>query len=93
MDIVEAIGKVLIVGLIFGAGLPALFAVGLRLHAGSTSETTADGTVSQGNPVQRGLAYVIFAIVALIILTGLLWITRQTILYYTDIKIFPFGYE
>lgn len=93
MDIVEAIGKVLIVGLIFGAGLPALFAVGLRLHAEGGGGTNADGTVSQGNPAQRALGYVIFAVVVLIIITALLWITRQTIYYYFDIKIFPFGYK
>ena len=34
-----------------------------------------------------------FAFVALVIVTGILWITRQTIYYYTDIKIFPFGYK
>ncbi|WAC56770.1 hypothetical protein [Gordonia sp. SL306] len=93
MDIVEAIGKVLIVGLIFGAGLPALFAFGLRFHAEGASETNADGTVSQGNPAMRALGYVIFGVVGLLILLGLLWITRQTIFYYTDIKIFPFGYK
>ncbi|MGC4961672.1 hypothetical protein ACPXCG_14460 [Gordonia sp. DT218] len=93
MDIVESIGKVLIVGLIFGAGLPALFAFGLRFHAEGASETNADGTVSQGNPAMRTLGYVIFGVVGLLILLGLLWITRQTIFYYTDIKIFPFGYK
>ena len=31
MDIVSSISKVLAVGLVLGAGLPALFAVGMRL--------------------------------------------------------------
>ena len=93
MDIVESIGKVLIVGLIFGAGLPALFAFGLRFHAEGASGTNADGTVSQGNPALRGLGYAIFALVLAIIVIALLWITRQTIYYYFDIKIFPFGYK
>lgn len=93
MDIVESIGKVLIVGLVLGAGLPALFATGLRLFAQGGGDVNADGTVSDSNPVARAAAYVIFGFVALVIVVGLLWITRQTILYYTGVKLFPFGYK
>ena len=42
MDIVEAIGKVLMVGLVLGAGLPALFAYGLRLHSVGNGDENAD---------------------------------------------------
>lgn len=93
MDIVESIGKVLLVGLVLGAGLPAVFAVGLRLYADGSGGTDAEGTTHAPNPALRALAYVLFAFVALVIVTGILWITRQTIYYYTDIKIFPFGYK
>ncbi|UCZ90047.1 hypothetical protein [Gordonia sp. WA4-43] len=93
MDIVESIMKVLLVGLILGAGLPALFAVGLRCHAQGAPGVGADGTISNGNAPLRLLGYAIFAVVALVIVTALLWITRQTIYYYFDVKIFPFGYK
>ncbi|MEO9326887.1 hypothetical protein [Gordonia aurantiaca] len=94
MDIVEAIGKVLLVGLVFGAGLPALFAIGMRVHSLGSDEAAADGTiVSHGNPAMRVLSYAIFGLVALVIVVALLWITRQTIYYYTDVKLFPFGYK
>ena len=93
MDIVESLGKVLLVGLVLGAGLPAVFAVGLRLYADGTGGTDADGAQVPPNPAMKLLAYVLFAFVALVIVTGILWITRQTIYYYTDIKIFPFGYK
>ncbi|WP_439032426.1 hypothetical protein [Gordonia terrae] len=93
MDIVESITKVLLVGLLLGAGLPALFAVGLRCHAQGSSGVGADGTISTGSPAMRALGYAIFAVVALVIVTALLWITRQTIYYYLDIKVFPFGYK
>ncbi|MCR8896838.1 hypothetical protein NWF34_07680 [Gordonia sp. GONU] len=92
MDIVEAIGKVLFIGLLFGAGLPALFAVGLRLHE-QGSDDVVDGSVVTGSPAMRVLSYVIFAVVALVIITALLWITRQTIYFHTGIKLFPFGYK
>lgn len=35
----------------------------------------------------------IFGVVILVIAVGILWITRQTIFYYTGVKIFPFGYK
>jgi hypothetical protein len=62
----SALGKIVLVGLICGAGLPALFAVGLRLlHAGTP--VAADGTESDrlvgDNPVAIAAAFVCFAIV------------------------------
>ena len=39
MDIVNKVIPVLIAGLFFGAGLPALYALGLRLLAGRTEYT------------------------------------------------------
>ncbi|NDK91683.1 hypothetical protein GYA93_19195 [Gordonia desulfuricans] len=89
MHTLEAIGKVLIVGLLFGAGLPAIFAVGLRLQAAGSGDANADGTVTAPNPALKFAAYVLYALVLAAIVFGILWITRQTILYYTDVKIFP----
>lgn len=94
MDIIEAIGKVLLVGLVLGAGLPAIFAVGLRLQAAGSGEINADGTTSPENPALKALAFVLYAIVLAVIVIGILWITRQTINYYAGIKIFPdFAYK
>lgn len=93
MDTFEAIGKVLVVGLAFGAGLPALFAIGLRVQSLGNGAVDADGAASGPHPALKALAYVIFAIVILVIVVGILWITRQTIYYYTGIKLFPFGYK
>ncbi|MDL9936062.1 hypothetical protein QSJ18_04855 [Gordonia sp. ABSL1-1] len=93
MDIVEAISKVLLVGLLFGAGLPALFALGLRYHAQSEGDVSDDGTITAPSPALRALSYVLFGIVTLVIAVGILWITRQTIYYYTGVKLFPFGYK
>ena len=74
MDIVEAIAKVLVVGLIFGAGLPALFAVGLRVHEQGSDEVI-DGSLVKGNPAMRVLSYAIFVVVALVILTAAALVT------------------
>ena len=90
MSVVESIFRVFLIGLIFGAGLPALFALGLRLWANGYN---ADGAVTSHNPALKALGAVLFVFVSLAIIVGILWITRQTIYYHFDVKIFPFGYK
>lgn len=89
MTTLEAIGKVLLVGLIFGAGLPAVFALGLRVHAAGLGDANADGSVTPPNPFLKAAGYLLFAVVVAAIVFGILWITRQTLSYYFDIQIFP----
>ena len=89
MDILESIFKVFAIGLVLGAGLPALFAVGMVCESRGEGGLNADGTTSAPNPALRALGYVLFAIGAAVIVIGLLWICRQTLNYYFDIKIFP----
>ncbi|QKT08384.1 hypothetical protein HUN08_15165 [Gordonia sp. X0973] len=90
MTVAESILRVFIIGLVFGAGLPALFALGLRFWANGYN---ADGTVTNHNPALKALGAFLFAFVSLAIIVGILWITRQTILYHFHVKIFPFGYK
>lgn len=70
-ETLSALWKVIAVGIVLGAGLPALFALGLRsLNAGRT--VNADGTVTgQSDGASRTLAYVIFAVVIAIALFGI----------------------
>lgn len=90
MSTFESILRVLVVGLILGAGLPAIFAIGIRLHATGSGEGHLDGTVTTPNPVMKGIAYTLFGIIAAVILIGILWITRGTIEYYFGVNLFPF---
>lgn len=86
MDIIESIAKVLAVGLLLGAGLPAVFAYGMRAVA--AGEPSADGTAA-GNPAMRYLGYAIYAFVVAVIGLGILWITRQTLSFHFGWQIFP----
>jgi hypothetical protein len=90
MGTFESILRVLVVGLVLGAGLPAIYAIGIRLYAAGSGDVQADGTVTRPNPLLKGIAYVLFAIIAAVILVGILWITRGTIDYYFGIDLFPF---
>ena len=61
-------GSVLVVGLLLGAGLPAIFALGVRaLSLGQTTE----GAEVKATPLGKALAAICFGIVALAILVGI----------------------
>jgi hypothetical protein len=87
----ESILRVLAVGLILGAGLPALFACGLVAYSAGAGSTDADGAAHTPNPALKYLGVALFAVVAAVILVGLLWITRSTIEHQIGIDLFPFA--
>ncbi|MFF5626850.1 hypothetical protein ACFY5A_15920 [Microbacterium sp. NPDC012755] len=84
-DIALAAGRVLLVGALFGAGLPALFALGLRLHAAGAGDV--DGSVTR-RPGLTAAGILLFAIVIAAVLVGVLWITRNSLYHYLGISIF-----
>ncbi|AKS30545.1 hypothetical protein [Mycolicibacterium goodii] len=88
MIYLESIFKVLVVGLILGAGLPALFATGLLAFAGPEADT--DGTAAARNPVLKFLGLALFVFVGAVIVVAILWITRGTIIHHTGVDLFPF---
>lgn len=79
---------VTLVGILLGAGLPALFALGIRLAHGP-SATTADGTVTHhANPAGRVAAAICFGIIIIAVMAGILWVTKSTIYQYSSWDIF-----
>lgn len=65
--------ELLYTGLILGAGLPIIFAVGVRLLSGSDeSAVDAAGTVASPGILSRLLAGLCFAFVALGVVTGIM---------------------
>lgn len=61
--------KVVVAGLLLGAGLPALFALGIRLSAEGAGETGAP--VARGRPASALLGKACFAVVALAVALGI----------------------
>ncbi|CRZ17900.1 hypothetical protein [Mycolicibacterium neworleansense] len=90
MTYLEAILKVLVVGLILGAGLPAVFAAGLVAYSNGEGGVNADGTTHAPNPVLKFLGLTLFVLVGLVILVAIAWITRTTIIHHTGVDLFPF---
>ncbi|MFD8595619.1 hypothetical protein ACFV1L_11500 [Kitasatospora sp. NPDC059646] len=64
----DALWRIVVVGLLTGAGLPALFALGLRLlNPPGTAAAPSPGRTSPGRPtagpLRRALAGLLFAVV------------------------------
>jgi hypothetical protein len=89
MTYFEAIFKVLVVGLILGAGLPALFATGMLAYSFGAGGEEADHAMHKPNPALKFLGIVLFLFVGLVIVTAVAWITRATIIHHFGIDLFP----
>ncbi len=87
-SIVDGTAKVIVAGLIFGAGLPLLFTWGLRLWDTGDEHEQDDGTVVAGNTVARWAAYAVFTVVVAAIVVGVLYITQKSIDHYLGIGLF-----
>ncbi|MFC8044206.1 hypothetical protein [Nocardia sp. NPDC057353] len=59
----NALLEVVLVGIAFGAGLPVVFAFGVRLHASASGPARAGG-------------YACFGVVLVAVLCGVLWIAK-----------------
>jgi len=86
----ESILRVLVVGLVLGAGLPALFAVGLLSYSHGVGVTDADGTTHAPNPAVKFLGLALFVFVAAVIVVAIMWITRTTVIHHFGVDLFPF---
>ncbi len=89
MTYFEALFKVLVVGLVLGAGLPALFATGMLAYSFGAGGEEADHAIHRPNPALKFLGIVLFIFVSLVIVTAVAWITRSTIIHHFGVDLFP----
>lgn len=89
MTYLESILRVLAVGLILGAGLPAVFACGMVAYSAGIGGTAANGTALAPKPVLKYLGVLLFAFVAAVIVVAILWITKTTIQHHFGVNLFP----
>lgn len=68
----SSLGTVVVIGLLLGAGLPAVFAAGLRaLSMGQTVSADGQDAAGQTSPAGRALAFLCFAVVVAAALFGI----------------------
>lgn len=73
--------KILVFGLLVGAALPALFAVGVRL--GAVGAGISGDATTRKRPAVTALSWAIFALVLGAVVLGVLFIARDFIAYHT----------
>jgi hypothetical protein len=71
--------KILVFSMLAGAALPAVFALGLRLHAIGGGQVSIDGGTPHKNPALLAIAWAIYAVVVAVILFALVYISRDFI--------------
>ncbi|OBK14796.1 hypothetical protein [Mycobacterium asiaticum] len=84
---VEATGKILLFSLLAGAALPGLFALGVRLQAVGAGNADANGAPGKARPVLAAAGWAIYAVVAVVVILGVLYIARDFIAHHTH---YPF---
>jgi hypothetical protein len=89
MRYLESIFNVLVVGLLLGAGLPALFATGMLAYSFGAGGEEADHLIHKPNPALKFVGILLFAFVAFVIVTAVAWITRATIIHHFGVDLFP----
>ena len=82
--------KVLVVGIVLGAGLPALYAFGIRMQSIGSGEVDGNGEGVR-NTTYTVLAWTIFAVIVGVIFFAILFMTRTSIYHYTGISILGGG--
>jgi hypothetical protein len=90
MQYFEQILRVLVVGLLLGAGLPALFAVGIVAYSNGAGGTDAEGATHAPNPALKYAGVLLFLFVGWVIVTAIAWITRATVIHHFGVDLFPF---
>lgn len=89
MHYLESIFKVLVVGLILGAGLPAVFATGMLAYSHGAGGEEADHLIHKPNLALKYLGIALFLFVGFVIITAVAWITRSTIIHHFGVDLFP----
>jgi hypothetical protein len=82
----EASLKILIFGLVLGSGVPALFAIAVKVGAAGAGVQGADGTaVAHKNPALTAISYAIYALALVAVAIGVLYIARDAIGAWTGV--------
>ena len=80
--------KILIFGLLLGSGLPALFAVAVRVGSAGAGVQGSDGAaVAHKNPALTAISYALYALALAAVVVGVLYVAREFIGAHTGLYI------
>lgn len=82
----EASLKILVFGLVLGSGLPALFALAVKVGAVGAGIRGGDGAaLAHKNPALAAISYAIYALALAAVAVGVLYIARDAIGAWTGV--------
>ncbi len=79
--------KILFFGLVLGSGLPALFAVAVRVGSHGAGAPGADGSAAHKNPALTAVSYAIYAAALAAVVIGVLYIARDAVGAWTGLYV------
>jgi hypothetical protein len=84
----QAALKILFFGLLLGSGLPALFALAVKVGAAGTGIEGSDGAgVAHKNPALTAVSYALYALTLAAVVVGVLYIAREAIGAWTGVYV------
>lgn len=83
----EASLKILFFGLLLGSGLPAIFALAVRIGSAGAGAQGAGAAVAHRNPALAAISYALYALVLVAVFVGVLYIAREFIGVHTGLYI------
>ncbi|MDO5031146.1 hypothetical protein [Corynebacterium sp.] len=90
-EIFSAILRVAGLALAFGAGIPLLFALGMRCMTGDPIRDSNGVIVgdTEASPQMKVLGWTVYAVLGVIILVAITWISKDSLNYYFGLNLFP----
>ncbi|WP_343572770.1 hypothetical protein [Mycobacterium sp.] len=84
----QAALKIMLFGLLLGSGLPALFALAVKLGAAGAGIQGSDGAaVARKNPALTAVSYALYALALAAVVVGVLYIAREAIGAWTGVYV------
>lgn len=83
MKILDSLLNVVLAGLVFGVGLPVIYVLALRMWDRADH---VNGVIARRGTL--AMAWTGFALVAIMVLVAILWITRKSLSHYLGITVF-----
>ncbi|MEJ5997444.1 hypothetical protein [Corynebacterium sp. H130] len=91
MAILTSIFHVAVLALLFGAGIPFLFALGMRCMTGDPIRNEA-GVVIDDTPAStqmKVLGWTVYAVLGVIIIVAIAWIAKDSLNHFFGWNLFP----
>lgn len=85
-----AIVRVAALAFVFGVGIPSLFALGMRAHAGNPVRNARGEVIAdtEASPQMKALAYAVYVALAVVIVIAVLWVAKDSLAQYLNWHLF-----